>query len=125
MNGCVFDPRDATWARRNTLEEYSVFIGDSYPIVKTMPPSVHDADGLPFMKSGCVFIAHCWINILNAPIPDLCRFSLDESPSWGATLKSYDDIYSRCPSLWIVPSMKNTWDWNYETDMYPGTYEPE
>ena len=30
-----------------------------------------------------------------------------------------DDMDSRCPQLWIVPSMKNTWDWNYETNMYP------
>ena len=37
--------------------------------------------------------------------------SLDESPLWGATLTAM---------IWIVPSTKNTWDWNYETDMYPG-----
>ena len=37
--------------------------------------------------------------------------SLDEFPSWGATLSVM---------IWIVPSMKNMWDWNYETDMYPG-----
>lgn len=34
MNGAEFDPRDATWVPRNTLGEYSLFIGDSYPIVK-------------------------------------------------------------------------------------------
>ena len=50
MNGAEFDPRDATWVPRNTLGEYSLFIGDSYPIVKRMPPSVHDTEGLPFMK---------------------------------------------------------------------------
>ena len=37
MNGAEFDPRDATWVPRNTLGEYSLFIGDSYPIVKQMP----------------------------------------------------------------------------------------
>ena len=40
MNDAEFDPRDATWVSRNTLGEYSLFIGDSYPIVK--PTSVHD-----------------------------------------------------------------------------------
>jgi len=104
----------------NTLEEYSIFIGDNYPIVQMMPPFVHDADGLPFMKNGCIFIAHRRINMSNTPIPDLWCFIFDESPSWGATLRSCDDMDSRCPPLWIVPSMKNTWDWNYETDMYPG-----
>ena len=102
MNGAEFDPRDATWVPRNTLGEYSLFIGDSYPIVKRMPPSVHDTEGLPFMKHGCVFRAH--------------RFSLDESPSCGTRLESCDND-SRCPPLWIVPSMKNTWDWNLEEDM--------
>ena len=46
MNGAEFDPRDATWVPRNTLGEYSLFIGDNYPIVKRMPPSVHDMEGL-------------------------------------------------------------------------------
>jgi hypothetical protein len=88
MDGGMFNPRDATWVRMNTLDEHLIFIGDNYPIVQTMPPSVHDANGLPFMKNGCIFIAHQWIHILNTPIPDLCRFSLDESPSWGATFKN-------------------------------------
>ena len=117
MDGGEFDPLDAIWVPMNTLGEYSLFIGGSYPIVKPMPPSVHNADDLPFMKHGCVFIAHHRINILNAPIPNLCHFILDESPSWGATLKSCNDMNSRCPPLWIVPSMKNTWDQNYEVDM--------
>ena len=99
MDGGVFNPRDATWVRMNTLEEYSIFIGDNYPIVQTMPPSVHDADDLPFVKKGCVLIAHRRIRILDAPIPDLCRFSLDESPSRGATLRSCDDMDSRCLPL--------------------------
>ena len=34
MDGFEFDPRDAMWEPRNTLGEYSLFIGDSYPIVK-------------------------------------------------------------------------------------------
>ena len=42
MNGAEFAPRGAMWVLRNTLGEYSLFIGDSYPIVKLMPPSVHD-----------------------------------------------------------------------------------
>jgi hypothetical protein len=33
MNGAEFDPRDATWVPRNTLGEYSLFIGVNYPIV--------------------------------------------------------------------------------------------
>ena len=82
MNGTEFDPRDATWVPRNTLGEYSLFIGDSYPIVKRMPPSMHDTEGLPFMKHGCVFSAHRRMNdMLGHAIPDLCRFSYDESPS--------------------------------------------
>ena len=97
MNGAEFDPRDATWVPRNTLGEYSLFIGDSYPIVKRMPPSVHD--------------------MLGHAIPDLCRFSLDESPSCGTGLESCDND-SRCLPLWIMPSMKNTWDWNLEEDMH-------
>ena len=110
MNGAEFDPLDATWVPRNTLGEYSLFIGDSYPIVKQMPPSVHDTKGLPFMKHGCVFIAHHRMNdMLGHAIPDLCHFSLDESPSCGTGLESCDND-SRCPPLWIVPSMKNTWD---------------
>lgn len=117
MNGAEFDPRDATWVPRNTLGEYSLFIGDSYPIVKRMPPSVHDTEGLPFMKHGCVFSVHRRMNdMLGHAIPDLCRFSLDESPSCGTGLESCDND-SRCPPLWIVPSMKNTWDWNLEEDM--------
>ena len=55
MNDAEFDPRDAMWVPRNTLGEYSLFIGDNYPIVKRMPPSVHNTEGLPFMKHGCVF----------------------------------------------------------------------
>ena len=118
MNGAEFDPRDATWVPRNTLGEYSLFIGDSYPIVKRMPPSVHDTEGLPFMKHGCVFSAHRRMNVmLGHAIPDLCRFSLDESPLCGTGLESCDND-SRCPPLWIVPSMKNTWDWNLEEDMH-------
>ena len=117
MNGAEFDPRDVTWVPRNTIEEYSLFIRDSYPIVKQMPPSVHDTEGLSFMKHGCVFIAHRRMNdMLGHAIPDLCRFSLDESPSCGIGLESCDND-SRCPPLWIVPSMKNTWDWNLEEDM--------
>ena len=75
MNSAEFDPRDAMWVPRNTLGEYLVFIGDSYPIVKQMPASVHDTEGLPFMKHGCVFSAQRQMN--NMPghaIPDLCRF---------------------------------------------------
>ena len=125
MDGGMFNPRDATWVRTNTLEECSIFIGDNYPIVQTMPPSVHDADSQPFMKNGCVFIAHRRIQLFNTPIHDLCRYSLDESPSWGPTLRSCDDMDSRCPLLWIAPSMKNTWDKNYEMDTYPGMYKPE
>ena len=55
MNNAEFDPSGATWVLRNTLGEYSLLIGDSYPIVKQMPPSVHDTEGLSFMKHGCVF----------------------------------------------------------------------
>ena len=51
MNGAEFDPRDATWVPRNTLGEYSLFIGDSYPIVKRMSPSGHETEGLPVMKN--------------------------------------------------------------------------
>jgi hypothetical protein len=29
MDGSEFDPRDAMWEPRNTLGEYSLFIGDS------------------------------------------------------------------------------------------------
>ena len=58
MDGGMFDPLDATWVRMNTLVESSIFIGDNHPKVQTMPPFVHDADGLPFMKNGCIFIAH-------------------------------------------------------------------
>ena len=116
-NGAELDPRDATWVPRNTLGEYSLFIGDIYPIVKRLPPSVHDTKGPPFMKHGCVFSAHRWMNdMLGYAITDLCRFSLDESPSCGTGLESCDND-SRCPPLWIVPSMKNTWDWNLEEDM--------
>ena len=61
-NGAELDPRDATWVPRNTLGEYSLFIRDNYPIVKRMPPSVHDTEGLPFMKHGCVFSAHRRMN---------------------------------------------------------------
>ena len=118
MNGAEFDPRDDTWVPRNTLGEYSLFIGDSYPIVKRMPPSVHD--------TGRPAVHEAWLCLHCAPpderhaghtIPDLCRFSLDESPSCGTGLESYDND-SRCPPLWIVPSMKNTWDWNLEEDMH-------
>ena len=92
MNGAEFDPRDATWVPRNTLGEYSLFIGDSYPIVKRMPPSVHDTEGLPFMKLGCVFSAHRRMHdMLGHAIPDLCLFSLDESPSCGTGLESCDN----------------------------------
>ena len=62
MTGAEFDPRDATWVPRNTLGEYTLFSGDSYPIVKRTPPSVHDPEGLPFMKHGCVFSVHRWMN---------------------------------------------------------------
>ena len=72
MNGTEFDPRDAMWVPRNTLGEYSLFIGDNYPIVKRMPPSMHDTEGLPFMKHGCVFSAHRRMNdMLGHAIPDL------------------------------------------------------
>ena len=65
MNGAEFDPRDATWVPRNTLGEYSLFIGG-------MPPSVHDTEGLPFMKHGCVFSVHRRMNdMLGHAIPDL------------------------------------------------------
>ena len=117
MKGVEFDPRDAMWVPRNTLGEYSLFIGDNYPIVKQMPPCVHDIEGLPFMKHGCVFSAHRRMNdMLGHAIADLCRFSLDESPSCGTGLESYDND-SRCTQSWIMPSMKNTWDWNMEEDM--------
>ena len=43
-NGAEFDPYDATWVPRNTLGEYSLFTRDNYPIVKWMPPSVHDTE---------------------------------------------------------------------------------
>ena len=92
MNDAEFDPHDATWVPRNTLGEYLLFIGDNYPIVKRMPPSVHDTEGLPFMKHGCVFSAHRQMNdMLGHAIPDLCRFSLDESPSCGTGLESCDN----------------------------------
>ena len=55
-------------------------------------------------------------DMLGHTVPDLCHFSLDESPSCGTGLESCDND-SRCPPLWIVPSMKNTWDWNLEEDM--------
>ena len=78
MNGAEFVPRDAMLVPRNTLGEYSLFI---YPIVKRMPPSVHDTEGLMFMKHGCVFSVHRRMNdMLGHAIPNLCRFSLDESP---------------------------------------------
>ena len=119
MNGAEFNPPDAMRVPRNTLGEYLLFIGDRYPIVKRMPPSVHDTEGLPFMKHGCVFSAHRRMNdMLGHAIPDLCRFSLDESPSCGTGLESCDND-SRCPPLWIMLSMKNTWDWNLEEDMEP------
>jgi hypothetical protein len=119
MNGSEFDPRDAMWELRNTLGEYSLFIGDNYPIVSQMPPSVHDTEGLPFKKHGCVFSAHRQMNnMLGHVVPDLCRFSLDESPSCGTVLESCDN-HSHCPPLWIVPSMKNCWDWNLNEDMAP------
>ena len=117
MNNAKFDPHDATWVSRNTLGEYSLFIGDKYPIVKRMPPSMHDTEGLSFLKHGCVFSAHRWMNdMLRHAILDLFHFSLDESPSCGTGLEccEYD---SRFPPLWIVPFMKNTWDWNLEEDM--------
>ena len=110
MNGAEFDPCGAMWVSRNTLREYMLFIGDSYPIVKRMPPSMHDTEGLPFMKHGFLFNVHRRMNdILGRAIPDLCRFSLDESPSCGTGLESCDND-SRRPPLWIMPSMKNTWD---------------
>lgn len=31
INGAEFDPRDATWVPRNTLGEYSLFIGGQLP----------------------------------------------------------------------------------------------
>ena len=106
MNGSEFDPIDATWVPRNTLGEYSLFIGDNYPIVKRMPPSVHDTEGPPFMKHGSVFSAHRRMNdMLGHAIPNLCRFSLVESPSCGTGLESCDND-SRCPPLWIMPSIK-------------------
>ena len=89
MNEGEFDPHDAMWEPRNTLGEYSLFLGDSYPIVKQMLPSVHDTKGLPFIKHGCVFNAHRRMNdMLGHAIPDLCRFILDESPSCGTGLES-------------------------------------
>ena len=104
MNGAKFDPRDVAWVPRNTLGEYSLFIGDNNPIVKRMPSSVHDTEGLPFMKHGCVYGAHCRMNdMLGHAIPNLCRFILDESPSCGTGLESCDND-SRCPPLWIMPS---------------------
>ena len=57
MNGVEFDPCDATWVPMNTLGEYSLFIADSYPIVKQIPPSMHDTEGLPFMKHGCFLVS--------------------------------------------------------------------
>ena len=78
MNGAEFDPRDATWVPRNPLAEYSLFIGDSYPIVKWMPLSMHDTEGLPFIKHGSVFSVHRRMNdMLGHAIPDLCRFSVE------------------------------------------------
>src|SRR5215216_1911540 len=86
MNGAEFDPHDATWVPRNTLGEYSLFIGDSYPIVKQMPPSVHDTEGLLFMKHGCVFSARWRMNdMLGHAIPNV----------WNRTRKLRQD--SRCP----------------------------
>ena len=117
MNGAEFDPCDATWVPRNTLGEYSLFIGGQLPHCEADAtfrarhgrPAVHEAC--------CVFSAHRWMNdMLGYAIPDLCRFSLDEYPLCGTGLESCDNA-SRCPPLWIVPSMKNTWDWNLEEDM--------
>lgn len=58
MDGNTIDLRDAMWEPANNLGGHSVFVGDSYPLVRMMPPSVHDVEGLPFMKHGYVFAMH-------------------------------------------------------------------
>lgn len=65
MNGNAIDLCGPIWEPSNTLGEHSLFVGDSYPIVRHMPPCVHDADDLSFMKHGCVFIAHHQIESLD------------------------------------------------------------
>ena len=102
MNGAEFDPPDATWVPTNTLGEYSLFIGGIYPIVKQMPPSVHNTEGLAFMKHGCVFSVHYWMSdMLGHAIPDLCRsawMSLHHvEPDWkAATMISVAHRYGSC-----------------------------
>jgi hypothetical protein len=113
MDGNVIDLRHAIWEPANILGEHSIFVGDRYPIVRRMPPSIHDAHGLPFMKHGCVFTVHRRKRYWEGPVPDLCRFSFDGTSACGMTLLSCE-IDSRCPPLWIVPSMRNAWDWNNE-----------
>ena len=113
MDGNSIDLRDAIWELANNLGHHSIFVGDSYPIVRRMPPSMHGTEGLPFMKHGGVFSMHCQLNMLGHAIPDLCCFSFDGTSSWGVRLSS-SDSYSRWPPLWMVPSMRNCWDWNNE-----------
>ena len=62
MNGIEFDPHDATWVPRNTLGEYWLFIGDNYPIVKRMPPSVHGTEGRA--------IHEAWLCLQCAPLDE-------------------------------------------------------
>ena len=106
MDDNAIDLRHAIWEPANNLGEDSIFIRDSYPIVRRMPPSVHDAHGLPFMKHGCVFIVHRRKRYWEGPMADLCRFSFDGTSAWGMTLCS-SERDSHCPPLWIVPSMRN------------------
>jgi hypothetical protein len=117
LDGGENDVREAAWAPRNTLGEYSIFVGDSHPLMLKVPLTVDDADGLPFMKAGCVFTAHRHLRNGGAGnrIPDLCRFTLDGAPALGAALRSCENL-SRSPPMWMLPSMARLWDWNIPKD---------
>lgn len=93
MNENALDLHGAIWEPRNNFEEYSFFVGDSYPIMRQMPHFMHDVDDMPFMKHRCVFTAHRQIDGSDDPAPDLCNFSMDGSPSWGTILKSCQDFF--------------------------------
>ena len=88
MDGTVIDLRDAIWEPTNNLGEHSIFVGDRYPLVRRMPPSLHDAEGLSFMKPVCVYAMHRRKQTWDGPLLDLCHFNFDGTSSWGMELSS-------------------------------------
>lgn len=52
MNDSAIDLYDAIWLPTKNLGDHLLFVGYDYPIVRKMPPSVHDVESMPFMKHG-------------------------------------------------------------------------